>query len=90
MSIKVIVKEYVDRFVGDYQDTFSAYSQIAHIYPSSSAVLEFNGMTTTSNIQYQLIKAYIEPRLKQYLQQKEKESTNKVHCMAWNFLILGQ
>ena len=42
------------------------------MYPSSPAVLEINGMTITSNVQHQLIKAHSEPKYIHYLQQKKQ------------------
>ena len=51
-----------DRLAGENQDKFGAYSPITHMYPSSPAVLEIDGMTITSNIQHQLIRAYSEPK----------------------------
>ena len=61
-------KSETDRLAGKYQDELGAYSPITHMYPSSPTVLEINGMTITSNIQHQLIKAYSEPKYIRYLQ----------------------
>ena len=72
MSTKAILNVEVDRLTGEYQDKLGAYSSILHMYPSSPAVLEIIGMTITSNIRYQLIKAYSEPKYIQYLQRKNK------------------
>ena len=57
MSAEAILNVKTDRLAGEYQDELGAYSPITHMYPSSPAVLEINGMTITSNIQHQLIKA---------------------------------
>ena len=51
-----------DRLAGLYQDELGAYSPTTHMYPSSPAVLEINGMPKTSNIRHQLIKAYSKPK----------------------------
>ena len=58
MSAEAILNVEADRLAGEYQDELGAYSPITHMYPSSPAVLEINGMTITSNVQHQLIKAY--------------------------------
>ena len=50
MSTKAILNVEADRLTGKYQDKLGAYSPITHMYPSSPAVLEINGMTITSNI----------------------------------------
>ena len=40
-----------DRLAGEYQDELGAYSPITHMYSSSPAVLEINGMTITLILQ---------------------------------------
>ena len=50
MSTKAIMNVEADRLAGEYQDGLGIYSPITHMYPSSPAVLEINGMTKTSNI----------------------------------------
>ena len=72
MSIEAKLNVEADRLAGEYQDELGAYSPITHMYPSSPAVLEINGMTVTSNIRHQLIKAYAEPKYMRYLQRKNK------------------
>ena len=79
MSIEAILNVEADRLAGKYQDKLGAYSPITHMYPSSQAILEINGMTVTSNIRHHLIKAYAEPKYMRYLQRKkgeQKDSTN--------------
>ena len=78
-----------DRLAGEYQDEFGAYSPITHMYPSSPAVLEINGMTITSNIRHHLIKAYAEPKYMRYLQRKNKWNRKTVQTIAWKCLNLG-
>ena len=39
-----------DKLAGLYQDELGAYKPITRMYPSSPAVLDINGTTTTSNI----------------------------------------
>ena len=70
MLAEAILNVEADRLAGEYQDKLVAYSPITHMYPSSPAVLKINGMTITSNVRYQLIKAYLEPKYIRYLQQK--------------------
>ena len=72
MSIEAVLNVEVDRLAGQYQDELGVYSPITHMYPSSPAVLEINGITITSNICHHLIKAYAEPKYIQYLQWKHK------------------
>ena len=72
MSTEAILKIEADRPEGVYQDELGAYSPVIHMYPSSPAELEINGMTITSNVQHQLIKAYSEPKYIRYLQQKNE------------------
>ena len=62
ISTKAILNVEADRLAGKYQDKLGAYNPITHMYPSSPTVFEINGMTITSNIQHQLIKAYAEPK----------------------------
>ena len=62
VSTKAILSVKADRLAGKYQDKLGAYSLIIHMYPSSHAVLEINGMTIPCNTQEQLIKAYSEPK----------------------------
>ena len=59
------------------------------MYPSAPAVLEINGMTITSNIRHQLIKAYTEPRYMQCLQGKYKWTNKTVQSITWKCLNLG-
>ena len=72
MLIEATLNVIADKLSGDYQDQLGAYSPITHMYPSSLTVLEINGMTITSSIQYHLIKAYAEPKYMEYLQWKNK------------------
>ena len=51
MCIEAKLNVEVDRLVGNYLDKLGAYNPITHMYPSSTTVLEINGMTITSNIQ---------------------------------------
>ena len=88
-STKAILNIEVNRLAGKYQDELGAYSPITHMYPSSPAVLEINGMTITSNIQHHLIKAYSEPKYIRYLQQKNKWNNKTVNSIAWKCLNLG-
>ena len=70
LSMEAKLNVEADRLAGVYQDEFGAYSPITHMYPTSPAVLEINGMTITSNIRHHLIKAYAEPKYMRYLQRK--------------------
>ena len=63
MSIEAKLNVEADRLAGEYQDKLGAYSPITHMYPSSPAVIEINGMTITSNVRNQLIKAWAEPNI---------------------------
>ena len=78
-----------DRLAGLYQDELGAYSPITHMYPSSPAVLEINGMTITSNVRQQLIKAYSEPKYIRYLQDKYEWNNKTVNNIARKCLNLG-
>ena len=89
MSAEAILNAEARRLAGEYQDELGACSPITHIYPSLPAVLEINGMTITSNVRHQLIKAYIEPRYMRYLQQKNKWTNKTVHSIVWKCLNLG-
>ena len=77
MSAEIILNVKVDRLAGEYQDELGAYSPITHMYPSSPAVLEINGIIITSNVQHHLIKAYSEPMYIRYLQQKISGTTKQ-------------
>ena len=46
-------------------------------------------MTTTSNARNQLIKAYLEPKYLQYLEENYEWNNKKVHDIAWKCLNLG-
>ena len=89
MSTEAILNVEADRLVGKYQGELGAYSPITHMYPSSPAVLEINGMTIANNIRHQLIKAYSEPKYIHYLQQKNKWNNKTVNSIAWKCLNLG-
>ena len=89
MSIEAKLNVEADRLAGTYQDEFGAYSPISHMYPSSPAVLEINGMIITSNIRHHLIKAYAEPKYMRYLQRKNKWNRKTVQSIAWKCLNLG-
>ena len=89
MSIEATLNVAADKLVGGYQDQLGAYRPITHMYPSSPAVLEINGMTITSNIRHQPIKAYPEPRYIQYFQGKNKWTNKTIHSIAWKCLNLG-
>ena len=89
MSIEAILNVEADRLAGEYQDELGAYSPITLMYPSSPAVLEINGMTITSNIRHQLIRAWAEPKYMQSLQQKNKWNNKTIQSIAWKCLNLG-
>ena len=89
MLIEATLNIEADRLTGDYQDQLGVYSPITHMYPSSPAVLEINGMTITSNVRHQLIKAYAELKYMRYLQWKNKWTNKTVHSIAWKCLNLG-
>ena len=50
MSTEAILNVEVDRLAGKYQDKLGVYSPITHMYLSSPAVVEINGMAITSYI----------------------------------------
>ena len=77
IPMEAILNAVTDKLAGDYQDQLGAYRPITHMYPSSPAVLEINGMTITSNVRHQLIKAYAESRYIQYLKRKTSEPTGQ-------------
>ena len=53
MSAKTILNVETDQLAVYYQDELGAYNPITHMYPSSPVVLlEINGMTIASNVQY--------------------------------------
>ena len=89
MSIEAILNVETDRLAGDYEDQFGTYSPFTYMYPSSPAVLEINGMKIISNVRYQLIKAYTEPKYMQYLQQKNKWNNKTLHSITLKCLNLG-
>ena len=89
MSTEAKLNVEADRLAGLYQDELGKYSPITHMYPSSPAVLEIDGMTITSNIQHHLIKAYVEPRYMQYLQKQNKWNRQTVQAISWKCLNLG-
>ena len=62
MSTEAKLNVEADHLAGLYQDELGVYIPGTHMYPSSPAVLEINGMTITSNARNQLIKAYSEPK----------------------------
>ena len=89
MSTEAKLNVKADRLAGLYQDELGKYSPITHMYPSSPAVLEINGMTITSNIRHKLIQAYSEPKYLRCLQDKYEWNNKTVHDIAWKFLNLG-
>ena len=86
MSTEVILNVEEDRLAGKYQDKVGVYSPITHIYPSSPAVLEINGIIITSNIRHQHIKTYSEPKYIRYLQRKNKWNNKMINSIAWKCL----
>ena len=50
MSVEEILNIEADKLARNYQDKLGAYSLLTHMYPSSPAVLEINGMAITSNV----------------------------------------
>ena len=89
MSTEAKLNVEADRLAGLYQDELGKYSPITHMYPSSPAVLEINGMTITSNIRHRLIQAYAEPKYIRCLQDKYEWNNKTVHDIAWKCLNLG-
>ena len=89
MSIEAKLNVEADRLAGQYQDNRGAYSPITHMYPSSPAVLEINGMTIKSGISHHLVKAYAEPKYMRYLQRKNKWNRKTVQTIAWKCLNLS-
>ena len=82
MSTEAKLNMEPDQLARLYQDELRAYSPITHMYPSSPAVLEINGMTITSNVRHQLIKAYSEPKYIRHLQQKNGWNNKTVNSIA--------
>ena len=83
MSAEAILNVEADRLAGEYQDELGAYSPITHIFPYLPAVLEIiNGITITSNVQNQVIKACSEPKYIRYLQQKNRWNNKTVNSIA--------
>ena len=62
MSTKATLNVVADKLEVYFYDLFGTYRPITHMYPSSLAVLEINGMTITIKLIHQFIKAYVEPR----------------------------
>ena len=89
MSMEATLNVVADKLAGDFQDQLGAYRPITHMYTSSPAVLEINGMTITSNVKHQLINAYAEPKYMQYLQRENKWINKTVYSIAWKCLNLG-
>ena len=89
MSVETILNVEVDRLAGEYQDKLRAYSPITHMYPSSPAVLDINGMTITTNVRHQLIKSYLEPNYIRCLQQKNGWNNKTINSIAYKYLNLG-
>ena len=81
MSTEAILNVETNRLAGEYQDKLGAYIPITHMYPSSPVVLEINGMTMTSNIRHQLIKAHSGPKYIRHLQHKT-ELNRRSTCNA--------
>ena len=89
MSMEAKLNLAADILAGKYQDQLASYRPVIHMYPSASAVLEINRMTTTSNIRHQFIKAYTEPRYIQCLQSKYNWTKKLVQSIAWKCVNLG-
>ena len=87
-SMETKPNEVVDKLVGWHQKKLGSYRPISHMYPSTPAVLEINGMTITSNIRNHLIKAYTEPIYIQYLKSKYKWNNDTVKSIARKCLNL--
>ena len=83
MTLNVVL----DELVGQYQDKLGSYRPIIHMHPSTSAVLEINGVTSTSNIWHHLIKAYTEPIYIQCLQDRYKWTDNTIKSIAYSMEI---
>ena len=89
MTIEVKLNVVVNKLAGQYQNKLSSYRPITHIYPSSPAVSETNGMTIKSNIRHHLIKVYTESIYIQCLQDRYKWTDKTVQLIVWKCFNLG-
>ncbi|OEU15138.1 hypothetical protein FRACYDRAFT_239817 [Fragilariopsis cylindrus CCMP1102] len=78
-----------DELAGEYQEEQGQFLPIIHILPSCPAMLSIEGISVTSNYRKQLIRAYVEPKYIEYLQNKFGWSNDTITGIAWKCLKLA-
>ena len=78
-----------DHLAGDFQDRKGAFRPIVPLLPSCPAMISIRGISITSNIFKQLVRAYTEPRYMGYLQLKYNWSDTTIQSIAWKSLALA-
>ena len=78
-----------DHLAGDYQDRKGTFRPLAPVLPSCPAMISIRGISVTSNIFKQLVRAYTEPRYMGYLQTKHNWTDSTVQSIVWKSLSLA-
>ena len=78
-----------DQLAGNFQRQKGKFRPMTNILPSCPAMISIRGISVTSNIFKQLIRAYVEPRYIGHLQDKFKWNDSEVNIIAWKCLALA-
>ena len=71
-----------DRLAGEYQRRKGTFRPLSPILPSCPAMVSIQGISVTSNIFKDLVRAYTEPQFMEYLQTKYQWSDSTIHSIA--------
>ena len=89
LPIEAQLNILADTLAGEYQHLHGSFRPLAHLLPSCPAMVSIRGISVTSNIFKQLVRAYTEPRYIDYLQEKFNWSSSDVRNIAWKSLALA-
>jgi hypothetical protein len=79
-----------DKYAGDFQLANGKFRPIiVSLLPSCDAMLSIRGISVTSNYRKQLIRAYVEPDLIQYLQYGFGWPNETIEIILWKCLSLA-
>ena len=75
-----------DKLAGLYYKKAPLSTPLAPVLPSCPAMLIINGTSITSDYKNQLLRAYVEPKYMEHLQNKFHWSTPTIRLIAWDAL----
>jgi prenyltransferase beta subunit len=78
-----------EKYAGGFELAKGNFQPLVSLLPSCDAMLSIRGISVTSNYRKQLIRAYIEPEYKQYLQYRFEWLNETIEMISWKCLSLA-